>query len=780
MNFLAELSANSVQSRSVSIQREVTVKTRSELNTKWRFVKLAATSVAEALPLSVDQGELVTIPHTVLPLRPTHGDHTASFGIYQYSCTITISAEQKHQTTYLDFDGAMTAATVIVNGQRFPEHRGGYTPFSVDITTALRIGENELVILLDTSERTDIPPFGGRVDFLAPGGIYREIFLRSVDAVHVTDLFVRSDRVSNEGIIDCRIELTNTTEYPAERIGELVLLDLKGKLVARHRTTFMIAPGSTVEAIELAVGPTPLTVWTLTNPTLYRAQCLLWDTSADAEHPSDQFETRFGVRTATFTTDGTFLLNDEPIFLVGLNRHQTFPWIGGAAPKRLQQYDADLIKYELGCSIVRTSHYPQSPHFLDRCDEIGLLVFEEIPGWQHLGDAPWKELCLRDVEAMIRRDRNHPSIIMWGVRVNESPDDHDLYTATNALARTLDPTRPTGGVRNFLESEFLEDVFTFNDFSENILPPRHRPHLISECSGHMFPTKSSDNAERRITHALRYAQLLNRAKSTPGIAGLIGWCAFDYNTHHEFGSGDRVCYHGVMDMWRLPKYAASFFASQVAPETKPFIRVASHWSVGDHNGGGVRPLVVFSNCEAIEVWLGDALFGTFSPARDRYPYLEYPPFLVEGITEVVQWNHGFPDLRVVGLRDGIATVEHRVEAAARPAQVVLTPAHTTLRADGRDTTIVQLCIADKYGNPIPYVDGVVRVMLEGADNPTVRLIGDDCFAIPGGQRGLVVQATNNTGETTILVSYEGLQGACSLFTHAGSGEEPYGATCKDT
>ncbi|MCA9886640.1 MAG: glycoside hydrolase family 2 protein, partial [Anaerolineae bacterium] len=178
----------------------------------------------------------------------------------------------------------------------------------------------------------------------------------------------------------------------------------------------------------------------------------------------DERSIRTGFRQAEFRDDG-FYLNGELFQLRGLNRHQMWPYIGGAAPARLQRKDAETIRYELGCNIVRTSHYPQSPYFLQRCDEIGLLVFEEIPGWQHIGDADWQDLVLRDVRAMIERDWNHPSIIMWGVRINESWDNSELYTRTNALARFLDPTRPTGGVRFFLGSEFLEDVYTYNDFS---------------------------------------------------------------------------------------------------------------------------------------------------------------------------------------------------------------------------------------------------------------------------------------------------------------------------
>ena len=133
-------------------------------------------------------------------------------------------------------------------------------------------------------------------------------------------------------------------------------------------------------------------------------------------------------------------------------------------PARAQRRDAEILKKELKCNIVRTSHYPQSPHFLDACDELGLLVLEEIPGWQHIGDRQWEDLSVDNVGRMVRRDWNHPSIILWGVRINESPDSHDFYLETNRVAHELDTTRQTGGVRFITDSEFLEDVFTQNDF----------------------------------------------------------------------------------------------------------------------------------------------------------------------------------------------------------------------------------------------------------------------------------------------------------------------------
>lgn len=170
-----------------------------------------------------------------------------------------------------------------------------------------------------------------------------------------------------------------------------------------------------------------------------------------------------GFRSAVFRADG-FYLNGRKVKLRGLNRHQSYPYVGYAMPESMQKNDADILKYELGVNAVRTSHYPQSHYFLERCDEIGLLVFTEMPGWQHIGDEVWKEQAVENVGEMVTQYRNHTSIILWGVRINESADDDAFYTKTNALAHELDPTRPTGGVRAHKKSSLLEDVYTYNDF----------------------------------------------------------------------------------------------------------------------------------------------------------------------------------------------------------------------------------------------------------------------------------------------------------------------------
>lgn len=198
--------------------------------------------------------------------------------------------------------------------------------------------------------------------------------------------------------------------------------------------------------------------WDPDDPNMYVVRVCLKQGDATL----DTIEDDIGFRSAECRADGLFV-NGRRIVVVGMDRHQSYPYIGYSIGRRAQRADADLLK-QYGMNTVRTSHYMQSQYFLDRCDEIGMLVFEEIPGWQHIGDESFKQVVLQDVRSMIVTDFNHPGIFIWGVRINESLDDDDLYLRTNELAHQLDPSRSTGGVRCYKNSHLLEDVYTMNDF----------------------------------------------------------------------------------------------------------------------------------------------------------------------------------------------------------------------------------------------------------------------------------------------------------------------------
>ena len=308
---------------------------------------------------------------------------------------------------------------------------------------------------------------------------------------------------------------------------------------------------------------------------------------------------------------------------------------------------------------MRTSHYPQSQYFLDECDRLGLLVFTELPGWQHIGDAAWKDRACAMLQEMLLQNRNHPSIILWGVRINESVDDDEFYARTNQIAHAMDPSRATSGVRHLEKSHLLEDVYPYNDFSHNgsnagakrkkdVTPDLSKALLISECNGHMYPTKPYDDAPHRQEHALRHARVLDAAYADGEHAGCFGWCMFDYATHKDFGSGDRICYHGVLDSFRNPKLAASVYASQGGEE--PVLTVSSTMDIGDYPAGQIGTVYVFTNAERVDLYKNDMFVTTLH--KSSWTSLPHPPLAVDDtIGVLLETQEHFDKAKADTLRD---------------------------------------------------------------------------------------------------------------------------------
>jgi len=431
------------------------------------------------------------------------------------------------------------------------------------------------------------------------------------------------------------------------------------------------------------------------------------------------------------------------IKLRGLDRHQTFPFVGQAMAGRAQRSDANILRNKLHCNIVRTSHYPQSRHFLDACDERGLLVLEEIPGWQHIGDQPWKDISVDNVSRMVRRDWNRPSIILWGVRINESKDDHDFYVRTNAMAHKLDPTRQTCGIRYFQSSEFLEDVFTMNDFDFPLKPPNHPRYLNTEFVGHTYPTKTIDQVERLQEHMLRHARIHDQLASNPQYAGGLGWCAFDYNTHADFGTGDRICYHGVADIFREPKPAAGFYKSQCDPAEEVVLEPAFHWARGDESIGFTKAWVC-SNCEHLKFYIGEKLVAEVDPNKTEFTHLRYPPFVADLSKAVFQWG----DLCIEGYIQGNKVISKTMSGRV-DQKFALLPDDSKLLADGADSTRVVLRVTDEFGAIRPFANDAVKFELEGP----AEIIGDNPFALIGGTGAIWIRAKEQPGTVTLTATH---------------------------
>lgn len=681
--------------------------------------------------------ERVTIPHTNRML-PWHSFDDRDYQFVSiYRRHLQVPSGWSGQRVFVDFDGVMTAATVTINGFQLGEHRGGYTPFSFELTSHLQWdGDNVLGVEIDSTERNDIPPFGGRIDYLTFGGIYRDVHLRAVPDTFIENVFAKPVRVlETDRRLDVRCLIDSRTASQAPLQIEAALTDGNHVLAIECRSLRIETAGRSEYEFTLNdLGAVEL--WDLDSPHLYQVVVRLYQD----EQQIDEYIVRIGFRDARFTPEG-FFLNGQRLKLRGLNRHQTFPYVGQAMPARVQRRDAHILKHELKCNIVRTSHYPQSPHFLDACDEIGLLVFEEIPGWQHIGDEGWKEIACRNVEEMIRRDWNHPSIILWGVRINESPDDHDFYVRTNEIAHTLDDSRQTGGVRNFFNSERLEDVFTMNDFAyPTISPPNHPLYLNTEFIGHTFPTKHIDNVERVQEHALRHAVVHNQIGSQNSYAGGIAWCAFDYHTHSDFGAGDRICYHGVSDIFRIPKPAAGFYRSQCDPAEEIVLEPAFHWALGDRSGGGgIGTGIIFSNCDHLEIYIGDELQDEITADHANFGNLPHPPFFSDRLTGL--WGQEWHDLRIDGYIGEKCVISKRMSAAGVDQQFHVEADDTDLLGDGIDATRVVFRVTDEFGAARPFATGAISMSIEGPG----EIIGENPFALVGGVGAVWVKTHEAAG-----------------------------------
>lgn len=830
------------------------------LSAGWRFHDSAAEEAWLApgfSPGGDPAWRRVDIPHTLQELPLNHFDEKS----YQKKGTYWRSIDARSlprlaegSRAFLDFEGVAVSCKVWLNGVKVGGHAGAYTPFSLDVTEALVPGgENSFVVEVDAAEDPGVPPFGNIVDYLVYGGVYRAVFLRVQGAVYIETIHARPSvgaaacgaaaakdgaagagegaaaaapaaaAAAAEGLCGLAVDIAfgGRDESWSGAAGAAISARLSkcGAVVAEASSTLGDLSGSREKSARLEFSELRgIERWDIDSPALYDLEVTL---SRGGEE-IDRAGTRVGFRTARFTADG-FFLNGRRVFLRGLNRHQSYPYVGYAMGPGAQRRDAEILKRELGVKIVRTSHYPQSRHFLDACDELGLLVLEELPGWQHIGDAAWKDRALADLGDMIQRDRNRPSIILWGARINESPDDDAFYERTNALAAKLDPDRQRGGIRNFRGSALLEDVYTFNDFTHDggkpIVAPSKAvkgkaadsPYMITEHSGHMFPTKRWDQEERLAEHARRHARILDAAMGDPGTAGAIGWCAFDYNTHKDFGSGDRICYHGVSDMFRIPKPAAALYASQEDPRRRVVLEAASIFAKGERGALRELPVEVYTNCDAVEVWRFGEKVGRFYPDRQNYPHLEHPPVVLRDLigdtidkegfaqrdkeaflalaakvmtdtersfnvadklrflaftrrtglsmkaTESLLVKYGYAwgrpgdVLELVGILDGAEAARKSFGCDARADRLELAADDTALRVrpgDEWDAVRVVATMRDQYGNRCAYAFDPLQLEVAGPG----RVVGPSLTSLSGGAVAFWIAATSAPGSIIVRAS----------------------------
>ena len=580
------------------------------INFNWHFIKGFSPAYQSKIP---PQTLPINLPHNMVdfPFNNFSDIHHQVVGTYFKH--LHIPDYDPELSYFIQFNGVMVTATVYVNGKEVGKYSHGYLPFEVDITNYVTQENNLLVVKVDGRENNEIPPWGNVVDYLSFSGIYRGVKVFSRQALDI--LSARVDGTLNGEVI---VRPTFCNDNAAIFTAIYQVYDEDNKLLIEKNL-----PRFTVPQFQL---------WTLENPHLYRLNIIL--TSIDNKVRAEKSFT-LAFRSVEAKPKGLYL-NNQYVKLVGLNRHETYPYIGGAATKSLQEDDVKILK-NLGVNYVRCSHYPPSEDFLDACDRYGILVMDEIPGWQHIGDKKWQAVHLDNIKRMITRDYNHPSIFSWSIRINESADNHDLYEKGQKLAKKLDPYRPTTGVRNFKNSELLEDMYSYNDFShhgpnkgllrKNQVTKTEKPYMVTECNGHMFPTKVYDGPEKQIAFVKRHLSVLDSAYQYQDIIGISPWCMHDYYTHQQFGSGDHICYHGILDSYRNPKLVSYAYQALLSDEVvmMPTFSVNN----GDIPEAKLMPFYVLSNVAYIELSRGHDLIKKFTPRHDLFPHLKNPPFVID-------------------------------------------------------------------------------------------------------------------------------------------------------
>jgi beta-galactosidase len=738
-----------------------------DFNQRWLFGG-RYTGRAVTQPGYDDSGfAVVTLPHTVTALSWRDWDPAAWQDEWIYRRHLD-SAAVRGARVFVDFDGVMTDAVVLLNGSTVAVHQGGYLPWSAELTGGLVHGDNVLAVVVD-ARWLPVPPDGGArgaasVDYLQPAGIYRNVALRVVPDTYLADIFAKPADVLTDAR---RVDVACTVDAHAVPPGPLEitvrLLDGSRSIAAAETALTLTRAGASTARLSLR-GIAEVQLWAPETPKLYTVQAILSGLPGGVRHYATA---RIGFREARFEIDG-FYLNGERRKIFGLNRHQLFPYTGMAMSPRLQRRDAEIIRTEFNCNMVRCSHYPQDPHFLDACDELGLMVWEEAPGWHHVGDAGWQDLAVGSVRDMVLRDRNRPSVIIWGTRLDETWDYPSMYRRMRHAARELDGSRQTSGaMRLHSAANWAGDVFAFDDYhvdahgSATLLPPLPKvPYLVSEAVGALDGVRYfrwTDPPRLLARQALMHAEVHNIAGASARYAGLLGWAGFDYASlnGHVY---DHVKWPGVADTFRVPKPGAAFYQSQADPLARPVIIPAFPWdtSIGSPLSGDRALSVIATNCDQLQIYVGGQYAATARPDRERFRHLAHPPVLVDlarsPAIPALLGGPDLPDLRIDGYVGGRLAASVIMSADTSADQLMLTAEDTAIVADGSDMTRVIFRALDAYGNQRRQVTGVVELSLAGP----ALLVGDNPFdfAAFGGLGGAFVRSVpGQTGVVTLTATH---------------------------
>jgi beta-galactosidase len=752
---------------------------RFDFNQRWLFGGRYITGSEQP---GYDDGNFarVTLPHTVTDLSWDYWNYKTWEHVWIYRKHFDGAAAAGGRVL-VTFDGVMTNASVVFNGTVVGSHVGGYLPLTAELTRHLKKGDNLLAVIVD-ARWLDVPPDAEAdgpptMDYLQPGGIYRSAVLRIVPEIYLQDVFVRPENVLTSARTIKVKATVNAATAPKGYAAEITAALVDGSRVLATATIKHPIAKAGVSTVSMTIGNIgPVRYWSPEDPKLYTVRTTV-------AYPGGQHTlvTRTGFREAEYKLDG-FYLNGSRYKIFGLNRHQMFPYLGMAAPARLQRRDAEILRNELNCTMVRCSHYPQSPYFLDACDELGIMVWEEPPGWQHVGDTIFRERMLQNVRDMVVRDRNRPSVIVWGTRLDESASYPALYARAREIAYQYDGSRQTtGAMTSHSTHHWAEDVYSYDDYhvvdgEPRLLPPvAGVPYLISESVGALDPTycwfdPPSVLAHQALAHALAHGQ----AQANPRYAGLLAWAGFDYYSGSGGTEEARLKnWHtlrtpGVIDTFRVPKPGAAIYRSQVSPATRPVLLPVFFWDFTTAPNGPGPGAMFATNCDRLEIYADGRHLATAYPDKRRFSHLAYPPafadLTVDGST--------LPDLTVDGYAGSRLATTLSMSGDPSRDRLLLAADDAAITADGSDATRITVRAADAYGNHRPGVTGDVTFSITG---PTT-FVGSNPFPLgaSGGVGGAFVRSiAGKTGSVTVAARHATLGSASVVIGVAAAPSVSY-------
>ena len=769
------------------------------MNPAWRFHK-GAVEGAETKEFNDKDWTVVSLPDGIEYL-PTEASGCINYqGEVWYRKHFTPDAALKGKKLFLHFEAIMGKSKVFVNGKLLTEHFGGYLPVIADVTDVLDWnGDNVIAVWADNSDDPSYPPGKAQdvLDYTYFGGIYRDCWLIAHNNVFITDpnyenevagggLFVAFGKVSDAlAEVQLKIHVRNATKNPFSGRVEYMLLQPDGTEVARLSDKIQVKVGRATTVSDRMPVKQPM-LWTPSTPTLYNLLVRVLDKEGNV---IDGYRRRIGIRSIEFKGKDGFYLNGRPYGkpLIGANRHQDFAVVGNAVANSIHWRDAKKLK-DVGMEIIRNAHCPQDPAFMDACDELGLFVIVNTPGWQFWNDAPeFAQRVYSDIRNVVRRDRNHPSVWLWEPILNETwyPADFAKNTRDIVDAEYPYPYCYSGsdsearGHENF--PVYFAHPANMQDASKEIDPTktyftREWGDNVDDWSSHNSPSRVARNwgeQPMRVQaqhYACPYYPVTSYDvlyKQSPQHVGGCLWHSFD----HQRGYHPDPFYGGLMDVFRQPKYSYYMFMAQ-RPAVKndrnagsgPMVYIAHEMT--PFSG---KDVTVYSNCDEVRLTFNKG-GKTYTYKKDKNrpgmpsPVITFPDVYDFMVDKAFSRTQKQDDVYLLaeGLIDGKVVATHKVVPARRPEKILLWMDNegTDLKADGSDFVTVVAAVADKNGNIKRLNNYNIRFSIEGEG----RLLGGpgvlaNPVPVKWGTAPVLVQSTLKPGKIRITASvlFEGSQ-----------------------